>query len=456
LLNPVQDAVVPLAFRKITLPEREHVRERLVLSKADLPPPDPAEDERQRAYPVLMAFADRAFRRPATHEEVNRLLRFVEESLRSGDGFEHGVRVAIQAVLCSPSFLFRSESAGASEHVTDFELAARLSYFLWSSTPDEELFAHAAGGTLRQGNTLARQVRRMLRDPKARVLAENFAGQWLQTRGLKEFTPDPVRFPEFDEVLRAAMIRETELFFDAVMREDRSVLDFLDADFTFVNDRLARHYGIAGVSGSEFRRVSLAGTPRRGVITHGSVLAVTSNPTRTSPVKRGRWLLENVLGAPPPSPPPGVEQLTEAHDTAGPTLRERLEQHRADPKCAACHAGMDPLGFGLESFDAVGAMRTHDDGRPVDTVGVLPDGRTFDRPEGLRAVLLERRAAFARCLTEKMLTYALGRGLDRGDRRAVADIVRKLAANDCRFSALVLAVVHSDPFQNRTGRGGTP
>jgi hypothetical protein len=455
LLNPT-DSAVPLSYRKVVLPEREHVRERLVLSKADLPPPDPVEEERQRAYPVLMAFADRAFRRPATHDEVNRLLRFVEEALRTGEGPEHGLRLAVQAVLCSPQFLFRIESADSSGRTSDFELATRLSYFLWSSCPDEELFAHAARGTLRQGGNLARQVRRMLRDPRSRALAENFAGQWLQTRGLKEFTPDPARFPDFDESLRAAMIRETELFFETVVREDRSVLDFLDADFTFVNDRLARHYGIGGVHGGEFRKVSLAGTPRGGVITHAGVLAVTSNPTRTSPVKRGRWLLENVLGAPPPAPPPGVEQLKDAHDTGGATLRQRMERHRSDPRCAACHAGMDPLGFGLESFDAVGAWRTHDGGSPVDAAGVLPDGRAFDGPAGLRAALRERRGAFARCLTEKLLTYALGRGLGRDDRRAVADIARKLADNEYWLSALVLAVAHSDPFQTRPGRGGTP
>jgi hypothetical protein len=334
-------------------------------------------------------------------------------------------------------------------------LAARLSYFLWSSTPDEELFAHAARGTLRRGNNLTRQVERMLRDPKSGALAENFAGQWLRTRGLRDVTPDPARFPEFDEALRAAMIRETELFFDAVVRGDRRVLDFIDADYTFVNDRLAKHYGLEGVRGTEFRKVSLAGTPRRGVITQAGVLAVTSNPTRTSPVKRGRWLLDNILGAPPPGPPPGVEQLQEAHGGGGATLRQQMERHRSNPSCAACHAAMDPLGFGLESFDAVGAARTHDGNLPVDPSGVLPDGRSFDGAEGLRAVLLDRRTAFAKCLTEKLLTYALGRGLERADRPAVADVTRKLIGNEYRFSALVLSIVHSDPFQTRTGRGGT-
>jgi hypothetical protein len=455
LLNPPPD-VVPLALRKVVLPERDHVRNRLVLSKDDLPPPDPVGAERRRAYPVLMAFADRADRRPATHDEVERLLRFVEDAVRTGEGAEHGTRVAFRAILCSPQFLFRIESgAGAAGgRVNDFELASRLSYFLWSSTPDEELFAHAARGTLRRGNNLVRQVRRMLRDPKARALGESFAPQWLRTRGLKEFAPDPARFPDFDEPLRAAMAEETERFFDAVVREDRSVLDFLDADYTFVNERLARHYGLDGVRGDEFRRVSLAGTPRRGVVTQAAVLAVTSNPTRTSPVRRGRWLLDNILGAPPAAAPPGVEQLREAAE-AGTTVRQRMERHRTDPSCAACHAAMDPLGFGLESFDATGAARAHDGRVPIDASGVLPDGRAFDGPAGLRAVLSERRPAFARCLTEKLLTYALGRGLGRADRPAVADVARKLADNDYRFSALVLALVHSDPFQTRTGRGGT-
>jgi hypothetical protein len=240
------------------------------------------------------------------------------------------------------------------------------------------------------------------------------------------------------------------------VREDRGILDFLAADYTFVNDRLARHYGLGGVRGSEFRKVSLAGTHRGGVTSHASVLAVTSNPTRTSPVKRGRWLLENILGAAPPAPPPGVEQLKEAHETGGATLRQQMEQHRANPQCAACHASMDPLGFGLESFDAVGAWRSHDVDQPVDASGLLPDGRAFDGPAELRAVLRERRGAFARCLTEKLLIYALGRGLHRGDRWAIADIVRNVTDHDYRFSALVLAIVHSDPFQTRISRGEVP
>jgi hypothetical protein len=377
----------------------------------------------------------------------------VEEAVRTGEGTEHGIRLALQAILCSPQFLFRIESGAGG--VSDFELITRLSYFLWSSGPDEELFAHAARGTLRKGNTLARQVERMLRDPKAHALAENFAGQWLRTRGVRDVAPDPARFPEFDEPLRAAMIREPELLFDAVAREDRSVLDFLDADFTFVNERLAAHYGIDGVRGAEFRRVALSGTPRRGVVTQAGVLTVTSNPTRTSPVKRGRWLLDTILGTPPPAAPPGVDRLPDgAHHMSRATLRQQLERHRSNANCAACHASMDPLGFALEQFDAVGRWRTQDGSGPVDASGVLPDGRAINGPAGLRAVLLERRGAFARCMTEKLLTYALGRGPGPGDRRAVADITRKLTSNDYRFSAVVLAIVHSDPFQNKAGSGG--
>jgi hypothetical protein len=288
----------------------------------------------------------------------------------------------------------------------------------------------------------------MLQDGKSRALVENFAGQWLQTRGLKDFSPDPARFPDCDEALREAMLKETELFFETIVREDQSVLKFLDADYTFVNERLARHYGISGIRGDKFCRVSLAGTPRGGILTQASVLAVTSNPTRTSPVKRGKWILENILGAPSPPPPPNVEDLKEDEQTvlAG-SLRQRMEQHRTNPNCASCHARMDPLGFGLENFDALGAWRTHEGPHPIDASGTLPGGRSFKGPAELRAILKTRQRAFARCLTEKLLTYALGRGVDHSDRCAVDAVARQLAHNDYRFTALVLAIVHSDPFQ---------
>jgi hypothetical protein len=453
LLRPPPDDPLLLRYRAIRYPVRDHGK-RLVLSAADLPPADPAAVELDRAYQVLRAFADRAYRRPVTHYELTRLLRFVEAARKDGAGCEKGIRLALRAVLVSPHFLFRPEPIGGpgqeelAGDLRDFEMATRLSYFLWGSMPDEELFHHAARKTLRQGTNLSAQVRRMLQDPRSRWLAESFAGQWLQTRSLAAFTPDPACFPDFDEPLRAAMLRETELFFDAIVREDRSVLEFLDADSTFVNERLARHYGIPGVAGDEFRRVSLAGTPRGGILTQASVLAVTSNPTRTSPVKRGKWVLDNILGAPPPPPPPGAGDLREDRQAAlsGP-LRQRLERHRTDPACASCHRRMDPLGFGLENFDAVGAWRSRDGAFPIDASGTLPGGTAFNGPTELRAVLKTRPNVFARCLAEKLFVYALGRGIDRHDRRVIEAIVRKLARHDYRFSALVLAIVQSDSFQ---------
>jgi hypothetical protein len=297
----------------------------------------------------------------------------------------------------------------------------------------------------------------MLRDPRSRALAENFAAQWLQTRKLKDFTPDPVLFPDFDESLLSSMLVETELFCKSIQDEDRSVLEFLDADYTFVNERLARHYGIAGITGDQFRRVSLAGTPRGGVITQASVLSVTSNPTRTSPVKRGKWILENILGSPPSPPPSGVEALKEekGHGASG-SLRQQMERHRSDPACASCHRRMDPLGFGLENFDAIGGWRAHDHVQLVDSAGRLPGGPEFQGPSELRAALRSRPAAFSRCLAGKMLTYALGRGLERADRRDVDRIVARLARQGYRFSALVLAVVEREPFRNPTKSGGRP
>jgi hypothetical protein len=452
ILHPPPDDPLLLPYRAVIYPVRAPVEKRLILSAADLPPADPAEQERQRAYEILRAFADRAYRRPATHDELTRLLRFVESAQKSGEGFEKGIRTALRAVLVSPHFLFRVETSATG--LADFELANRLSYFLWSSLPDEELFHHAAHKTLRQRKVLLAQVRRMLRHPKSRALAENFAAQWLQTRALRDIAADPDRFPDFDEALRKAMLKETELFFDAIVREDRSVLEFLDAPYTFVNERLARHYGISGVHGDEFRRVSLAGTPRAGILTQASVLTITSNPTRTSPVKRGKWILDNILGAPPPPPPPGAGDLREdGKSVLSGSLRQRMEQHRANPSCASCHRRMDPLGFGLENFDAIGAWRDREGELSIDASGTLPGSVSFNGPAELRAVLKGRAEAFIRCLAEKMLTYALGRGLDRHDRRAVDEIVRKAARRDYRFSALILAIVQSEPFQ---GRGDKP
>jgi hypothetical protein len=451
ILHPPPDDPLLLPYRAVTYPVREHVEKRLILSAADLPAVDPAEQERQVAYEILRAFADRAYRRPTTHDELTRLLRFVELAQKSGEGVEKGIRTALRAILVSPHFLFRVETSGIA--LTDFELANRLSYFLWSSMPDEELFRHAAQKSLRDRKILSAQVRRMLRDPKSRALAQNFAGQWLQTRALRDLAPDLDLFPSFDESLRAAMLKETELFFDAIVRGDRSILDFLDADYTFVNERLARHYGISGVQGDAFRRVSLAGTSRAGVLTQASVLTITSHPTRTSPVKRGKWILDNIFGAPPPPPPPGAGDLREDSKSAlsGP-LRQRLEQHRANPSCASCHRRMDPLGFGLENFDAVGAWRDRESEYSIDASGTLPGGASFNGPAMLLAGLRERSEAFTRCLAEKLLTYALGRGMDRRDRRAVEDIVRKASRRDYCFSALILAIVSSEPFQGRSNK----
>jgi hypothetical protein len=407
----------------------------------------------------LRGFAELAYRRPVADHELARLMRLFRTAVDRGGTHEEAVKTVLQAVLVSPHFLFRVERdppADDPEQVRtldEWELASRLSYFLWSSMPDRELFEHCREGTLREPGVLEAQVQRLLRDPKSQALADNFASQWLNTRNLAGFNPDPKRFPTFTAELRASMLRETELFFLHVVRADRSVLDFLDADYTFVNGPLARHYGIKGVDGKEFRKVSLRGTPRGGVLTHASVLAVTSNPTRTSPVKRGKWILENILGTPPPPPPGGVDDLKEGGELKG-TLRQRMEQHRQNPSCASCHARMDPLGFGFENFDAVGAWRTTEGKHAIDPSGVLPDGSAFKGPVQLRAVLRKKQDLFARCLSEKLLTYALGRGTERSDRCFIDQIARDLAKGDYKFSRLVLGIVRSDPFQKRRGKGG--
>ncbi|MFO0926196.1 MAG: DUF1592 domain-containing protein [Gemmataceae bacterium] len=403
----------------------------------------------------LRAFASRAWRRPATDEEVRRLTALVQLARQQGDNPDVGVRLALQAVLVSPHFLFRVErdpDPRSNGLISEHELASRLSYFLWSSMPDEELTRLAGDGKLRQPGVIDEQVRRMLKDPKARALAENFAGQWLNLRPLSAFSPDPKRFPAFTPALRDAMLRETEQFFLHVVRADRSVLDFLDADYSFVNERLARHYGLKGVAGESFRKVSLTGTPRGGVVTHASVLAVTSNPTRTSPVKRGKWILENILGTPPPPPAPDAGELPADGELTG-TMRQQMEQHRKNPACAACHQRMDPLGFGLENFDAVGAWRSRDGKFPIDAAGVLPDGSRFDGPAELRKVLLGKKDQFVHCLTEKLLVYALGRGTERNDRCFIEEIARATTKDDYRFTSLLIHLVKSDPFQKRRVRG---
>jgi hypothetical protein len=413
------------------------------------------------ARKILNEFASRAFRRPATAEEVERLVKLTKVVEEQGDSFERGIQLGIQAVLASPHFLFRVETdtdrnhASAIHPVSDYELATRLSYFLWSTMPDDQLLDGARRGELHRPDVLDAQVHRMLADPKSQAFTENFAGQWLQLRDIAKINPDVELFPSFDFQLRTAMERETELFFDSIMREDRSVLEFLDAKHTFVNERLARHYQIEGVKGDEFRRVSLEGSPRRGVLTHASILAITSNPTRTSPVKRGKWILENILGAAPPPPPPGVEELDDSKEaTLKGSLRERMQQHRSKPMCASCHARMDPIGFAFENFDAIGAWRDFDGKFTIDPAGTLPGGTQFDGPTELVDLLKTvRKQQFCRCIAEKMLTYALGRGLEPYDRCAIDRIVEALEQSDFRFSSLVLAIAHSDPFQLRGTTG---
>jgi mono/diheme cytochrome c family protein len=414
------------------------------------------------ARKIIANFAERAFRRPVAGEEVDRLLEFWKACDKDGQPFERGIQVALSAVLVSPHFLYRIEGEPAADSpdntytLNDFELATRLSYFLWSTMPDQELYELAKQGALRKDGNLEAQVRRMLRDPKAQALVENFGGQWLQTRRLAAMTPDKELFPGFDESLRSAMQQETDLFFAAVMREDRSLLDFIDADFTFLNERLAKHYGIEGVQGKEFQKVQLADDQpamrrRGGILTMASVLVMTSNPTRTSPVKRGKYVMENLLGTPPPPPPPDVPELEEGGAELKGTLKQRMEQHRSNAACAVCHTRMDAIGFGLENFDAIGAWRDKDGPHAIDASGKLSAGKDFNGPEGLKKLLVAKPGLFVRCLTDRMLTYALGRGLEEYDECANERIAQAVEKNDYRFSSVAIEIVRSDAFQKKRG-----
>jgi mono/diheme cytochrome c family protein len=447
-----------------------------------------SDEEVRRAAEGLAA---RAHRRPPLPEDLARLAKLLSEERAAGGSAEDALRLAIEALVLSPRFLFRVEadlegglsgdadstsdrlpdrmpdrvpeaasdreskhvSQGATDRVRDldgYELASRLSYFLWSSMPDDALFDAAQKGELADPAVLEAQALRLLRDPRASALVGGFASQWLQVGRLEKSAPDPKLFPGFDKDLEHSMRKETELFAAYVIGEDRSVLDFLDGDYSFLDERLARHYGIEGVTGPEFRRVALGGSARGGVLTHGSVLVATSNPTRTSPVKRGKWVLEVLLGAPPPPPPPDVPELPEkAADGGAATVRERLERHRVDPACAGCHARMDPLGFGLENFDASGAWREKDGETALDVAGELPDGRKFQGPRELKAILREEADQFRRAISERLLTYALGRGVTAKDEAALRGIVEELRKGGDRFSALVRAVARSEPFRRR-------
>ena len=413
-------------------------------------------DEEACARRILTRLATAAFRRPATDRELQTLLEFHVLGREKGS-FDEGIQLALERLLVDPNFLFRiardpvDAAPGSSYHVSDLELASRLSFFLWSSIPDDELLDVAVRGELTEPGVLERQVRRMLADPRAATLVDGFAGQWLQVRNVRTVYPDPQVFPHFDDNLREALVTETRLFIESQIREDRGVPELLSADYTFLNERLARHYGVPNVYGNRFRRVSLSDGGRGGLLGHGSILTVTSYPNRTSPVLRGKWLLENILGTPPPPPPAEVPALPDrGAEGERVSVRERLEAHRRNPACAACHASIDPLGFALERYDGTGAWRTVDDGAAIDASGALPGGARFEGLPGLRALLLDRREQFVRTVTEKLLTYALGRGIEHYDMPVVRGIAREAAANDYRWSAIVLGIARSTPFQMRS------
>ena len=447
--GPAVEHVEILGPYAAAAPESTPSRERIFVCR-----PARAGEELACAREILEALARRAFRRPVTGADVDTLLGFYEAGRLEGD-FETGIQFALERLLVDPEFLFRMErdprglAAGEVYALSDIELASRLSFFLWSTIPDDELLAAAERGALSSPGGLERQVRRMLADPRAARMVNDFASQWLLVRNVRFAEPDRALFPDFDGNLRDAFARETELLLVDQFREDRSMLDMLRADYTFVNNRLARHYGIPGVYGSHFRRVDLEDPRRHGLLGHGSVLTVTSYPNRTSPVLRGKWVLENLLGAPPPPPPPDVPSLEEGAGAQPTTVRERLEQHRANPVCASCHARMDPLGFALENFDPVGRWRDRDGALPIDASADMLDGSLVDGPVAFREALLQRHEELAGNVVEKLLTYALGRGLTHHDAPAVRAIVRQTGATEYRWSDVILGVVRSVPFTMR-------
>lgn len=425
------------------------------------PTDESADAETACAKEILGQFARRAFRRPVTASDLDPLLTFFEQGRAEG-GFETGIELAVRKVLVSPEFLFRIENdpsdtePGSPYRLSEFELASRLSFFLWSTIPDDELLEIAEQGHLTDPAVLETQVTRMLADSRSGALIDNFAGQWLYLRNMALVLPDPIAFPEFDDNLRDAFTRETDMFLNSQLQEDRSVLSLLDANYTFLNERLAKHYGISGVYGSHFRRVELADDTRRGLLGHGSVLTVTSYANRTSPVLRGKWILENLIGAPPPPPPANVPALKEIGEEGVPpsTVRERLELHRQNPVCASCHAQMDPLGFALENYDAVGKWRTTGQGEiPIDASGTMADGRTLAGPRGLAHLFLDQPDQFASTVVEKLLTYAVGRGVEYFDAPAIRTIVSDAAIDEYRWSSLITGIVKSQPFQMRMSAG---
>ena len=415
-------------------------------------PTSPA-DEGACAKQIVSTLARRAYRRAPAEADIEPLLAFYQNERGKTGNFEAGIEMALRRILADPEFIFRFEPTpagavpGAPYRISDTELASRLSFFLWSSIPDEELLKLAIDGKLHQPAVLERQTRRMLADPKARSLVTNFANQWLFLRELKNANPDVTIFPDFDDNLRQAFQRETELLFESVMREDRSVLDLLDSDYTFVNERLARHYGIPNIYGPDFRRVPVPNDARRGLLGHGSLLLVTSNPNRTSPVMRGKWILENIVGTPAPTPPADVPPLEEKPTATAKSVRERIEQHRASPACAGCHKIMDPIGLALENYDAIGRWRSVDEGVMIDASAQLVDGTPINGPASLRKALLARQDTFLASMTEKLMMYGVGRETKYYDMPAVRTVMRDAAKNRYRFSDLVSGVVKSAPFQ---------
>lgn len=418
-------------------------------------PQAPSEEE-ACAEEIISNLAHRAYRRPMANEDIPLLMALYREGAEQG-GFETGIRMALQKILVSPEFIFRMEfdppdaEPGGAYRISDLELASRLSFFLWSSIPDDELLDLAENDRLSDPAVLEAQVQRMLADPKSEALIKNFSGQWLFLRNIARVQPDPVAFPNFDENLRYALQREMELLIDDMVRSDASVVDLLDADYTFVNQRLAEHYGIEGVYGPEFRRVTLNDERRRGLLGKASILTVTSYPNRTAPTIRGKWVLEQMLGTPPPPPPPNVPSLVDDENTRVLTMRERMEEHRRNPSCAVCHRIMDPLGFALENFDGLGRWRDTLAGSnaPIDSSGTLPDGTVFNGPAGLRQVLVGREEEFMETFTERLLTYALGRGVEEYDGPVIRQIVRASKDDDYRWSSVILEIVRSVPFQMR-------
>ena len=422
--------------------------------------PTRSQDEPTCAEKILSTLARRAYRRPVTQAEVTTLVNFYTIGRSDGGDFDRGIQFAVERLLVSPNFLLRVErdpanvAPGTAYRVSNLELASRLSFFLWSSIPDDELLSVAAAGKLSDRKTLDAQVKRMLADRRADQLVTNFSAQWLYLRDLKKLLPDPARFPMFNDNLREAFVRETEMFIAQEMREDHPIAQLLTANYTFANEQLAKFYGYPNVYGSHFRRVEIQDPNRAGLLGQGSLLTVTSYASRTSAVQRGKYILTNILGTPPPPPPPNVPALEETGKGGAPaSLRDRMAQHRANPVCASCHSRMDPLGFALENFDAIGRWRTEDAGTTIDASGTFPDGTTFKSPAEFRQVLLSHREQFARTFTEKLLTYSLGRGLEYYDMSAVRKILRESAPSDYKWSSVILGIINSVPFEMRTSHG---